>query len=531
MLLEDGGWAAVNWSDGGVTRGVFPSGVESLRSGFSSIYGLGPGSVVRWTPSGVDSVSVTGRIFDAVEFSSRGELQLAAVTSEGLRVGTVDGGLPIVAPDCRSWSRISNDFVGPVVVESRARGAVFSSLLSFMSPGAMPPACMATLMSSPFFLGAQGTTDCEPVAWRFDNLALQAWCKRSSRSYVGALEDGGASEVLDDVAVSTDARTGAFAGAWPVLRLMESSARTTPLLPTRPPSSAVTVSDEVHGFVPAEVVPAGSVGDQPYSVVLTRGGPWVERLPVKEPSAVSGRPGWAVGQLLAQADAGSSSLFAWNVDVQVQPTAVWSFPGTATAATGRELADGGALTLVATGDAVRFFDGSRSGVAFVPAPHATVTSIALAPDSLGTRFAGGYVVASGRVFRFRADNPVVWRVDELLVSDDEAVEVFFDGSRARVGLRDGSVVSLPTRVLVAPPTTARALDFEQYCQHTFVLTETGLEHLSVTSGFPVGQWSPVIGRPATPGARRGLLYTRPGSLLVFWFDGRITELRGLTCEP
>lgn len=180
---------------------------------------------------------------------------------------------------------------------------------------------------------------------------------------------------------------------------------------------------------------------------------------------------------------------------------------------------------------VRFVEPGRSGVAFVASPQATVTAIALAPDSLGARYAG-YVVASGRLFRFRADNPVVWRTDELLVSDEEAVEVFFDGPRGRVALRDGSIVSLPGRVLVAPPTSARVLDFEQQCQHTFALTEAGLEHLSVTAGNPVGQWSLVLARTAGAMYRdEGLLHAKSGGLLVFWFDGRITELKNLPCAP
>lgn len=187
---------------------------------------------------------------------------------------------------------------------------------------------------------------------------------------------------------------------------------------------------------------------------------------------------------------------------------------------------------MATGDVVRFIDPSRSGVAFVASPQATVTSIALAPDSLGARYAGGYVVASGRLYRFRADNAVVWRTDEVLVSDEEAVEVLFDGPRARVALRDGSVVALPGRVLVAPPTSARVLDFEQQCQHTFALTEAGLEHLSVTHGNPVGQWSLVFARaPGDAQQHGGLLHPKPRGLLVFWFDGRITELKDLPCGP
>jgi hypothetical protein len=141
-------------------------------------------------------------------------------------------------------------------------------------------------------------------------------------------------------------------------------------------------------------------------------------------------------------------------------------------------------------------------------------------------------VASGRVFRFRADNPVVWRTDELIVSDGEAVEVFFDGTRARVGMRDGSVVSLPSRVLVAPPTFDPAIDFEQVCENTFALTAAGLEHLSVTAAEPVGTWSPVLAHPVSKSvASRGLLHLGPNGLLVFWGDGQISELKGFSCAP
>ena len=533
LLLEDGGWASVEWPDAGVKQGAFPNGnLRSLRSGYDSIYGLGGGSVARWTPTGVEAVPVTGTVFDAVEYrDGRGQFQLAAVTDEGLRVGTVDGGLPVVAASCRSWVRVGLGSPGLEVIEANGNTFNVRTLVAPGTASATTPACMSTLVMPPFLERRAAAVRCETTTWSVEENAAFSWCK-VAEGFNGDTING-RFELLRGVVASTTNRPGQrglFASGWPVLRQVSPGGVTGPLLPVRAPRSIVTVGEEVRGFVLESAGQGAETGDSAHTVVLPVGGAWVDPvLPGLAPLAVTGRPGWVMAGL--SLDGGVSSLFRWDpASFLKQP--VWSVPGVATAAAGLEWHDGGALTLVASGDAVRFFDGNRSGVAFVPASQTTVTSMALAPDALGARYAGGYVVASGRVFRFRADNPVVWRSDELIVSDDEAVEVFFDGLRARVGMRNGGVVSLPARVTVAPPTAERVLDFEQHCQHTFALTEGGLQHLSVTAGNPVGQWSPVVSRAfgASP-ERGGLLHARSGGLLVFWFDGRVTELRSLPCTP
>ena len=155
-LLGDGGWASISWLDGGVGQGAFTSGdIGTLRSGVSSIYGLGSSNVARWTPTGVESVTITGTVIDAVEYFSFSaqQLQLAAVTSEGLRVGTIDGGLPIVAPACRGWARIGTNSSKLEVVE--ASGNNIFTVRELVAPGSFgattPPQCMAGLSMPPFF--------------------------------------------------------------------------------------------------------------------------------------------------------------------------------------------------------------------------------------------------------------------------------------------------------------------------------------------------------------------------------------------
>ena len=39
-------------------------------------------------------------------------------------------------------------------------------------------------------------------------------------------------------------------------------------------------------------------------------------------------------------------------------------------------------------------------------------------------FALGYLIASGRVFRYKADNPVVFRTDEVAIGDGKGLMVF-----------------------------------------------------------------------------------------------------------
>jgi hypothetical protein len=220
--------------------------------------------------------------------------------------------------------------------------------------------------------------------------------------------------------------------------------------------------------------------------------------------------------------------------------------------------DGGTSLLVSTGDALLAADVSHvpdGGYPFNPAgfaampelkvvasivPRATITSLwALPADpqpSHAARYAEGYLVTAGRVFRYHADNPVVWHSEELLVTPAEAVEVWGDGRRARAGYRDGTVYSLPSRVTVAPALLAGAstvVDYAQACGHSFALASDGLYHLVANASESVGQWRRVVlaTDERQPDYTKGKLHSDGTGLLVFLPFGVVERVGGFGCLP
>lgn len=195
-------------------------------------------------------------------------------------------------------------------------------------------------------------------------------------------------------------------------------------------------------------------------------------------------------------------------------------------------ADGGTLILLGRGDVIanvtlnadQLVQNSPLRNGFAPAPRLKVRAIDLAEDLLGAAYAGGYAVAGGRVFRFVADNPVVWRSTELEVGDVEAIDVWHDGLRGRAGLRDGTVVALPSRTVIAPPTSGAARAFLQVCERLFVATEDGVDVLTVDADARSGRWVHVVERS---GAAR--LHFTANVLTAFFDDGAFGELPIIDC--
>lgn len=173
-------------------------------------------------------------------------------------------------------------------------------------------------------------------------------------------------------------------------------------------------------------------------------------------------------------------------------------------------------------------------------PRANITSLwglPADPDPARTaRYAEGYLVTAGRVFRYHADNPIVWRSEELVVTAAEAVEVWSDGRRARAGFRDGAVFSLPSRVQLAPPIesgTSLVTDFAQACGHAFALTAGGLYQLVAGEGDVVGHWRkvPLVSDSAQPDYASGRLHSDGSALLVFLPHGVVEHVTGFQCLP
>lgn len=174
--------------------------------------------------------------------------------------------------------------------------------------------------------------------------------------------------------------------------------------------------------------------------------------------------------------------------------------------------------------------------ATVPQSRASITSSVLLPraDAGVQRFAEAYVVAAGRVYRVLADNPVVWRADEVLPVTAEAISVWSDGPRVRVSFRDGTIYSLPSRLPVAPPLIAGAstvVDLADACGQSFALSPKGLFQL-VSDGAPQGQWVRV-GLPQVPESElaEGKLFADAQGLLLFLPHGRVLRVDGYPCAP
>jgi len=175
----------------------------------------------------------------------------------------------------------------------------------------------------------------------------------------------------------------------------------------------------------------------------------------------------------------------------------------------------------------------------VPLPRQAIQSItALPPTSRGDGGVYqylGYVAAQGRVFRFLAFTDQVWRTDELLMSG-EAVAVWADTERARAGLRDGTVVSLPSRVVIgaALPGGLQVQQYAHLCGETFALSSAGLHRLVLRpDGGVIGAWveehrlDQALGGP--PIAAGVTLFTTPTDLVATTRDHVVARLR-LDCR-
>lgn len=176
-----------------------------------------------------------------------------------------------------------------------------------------------------------------------------------------------------------------------------------------------------------------------------------------------------------------------------------------------DLPDGGTLLVASAGDLLLSADltdrlAERGPAptlrpAVVPLTRGEITSMVITPGvTPGASHAFGYVVANGRLFRVRADNPVVWKSDELDLGSREAAAVWANGSRARVALRDGAVLSLPSRVQLAPPFAASSslLDVAELCGNTFALVTGAVFRLVSDGTEKIGRWEsvPVASSPA-----------------------------------
>ena len=256
---------------------------------------------------------------------------------------------------------------------------------------------------------------------------------------------------------------------------------------------------------------------------------------------VDGRSTWGLtvdGQVadLSQFVGGLPHILATSTSVTTLPPPPYS----AAAVT---LPDGGTEVLYSAYDQLRAGDVTASldlytppatlSVVLVPIPGIPILSFATLPppaaDGGVAPLLSGYAITPGNVFHFVAQTQSRWVEEELDVPIATPwVKVWSEGARARLGLQDGTVLSLPSKVPLSQPLPgATASDYQQLCGYTFAVSERGLYRLE--PGTPLATWvqQDALGDFVTfegselPGAR---LTRTLGQMHVLGNSGRVVSL-------
>lgn len=144
----------------------------------------------------------------------------------------------------------------------------------------------------------------------------------------------------------------------------------------------------------------------------------------------------------------------------------------------------------------------------------------------------GYAIVGANLVSVIADTLEHWRTESVPLPPVLLPrETWFQGTRGRVGMQDGSVFALPSRVRIAPPLVpgGEVVDFAQTCGQQLALTHTGLFRLETDGTSPVGQWRLIPLPPEvsmldfTEGRVHGLgndvfVFTRTGEAARVTFD-------------
>jgi hypothetical protein len=184
------------------------------------------------------------------------------------------------------------------------------------------------------------------------------------------------------------------------------------------------------------------------------------------------------------------------------------------------------------------FNAPRLSVKLIPLSRSPITSmVVMPPDTTSAKppLVLGYLLTAGRVYRFTAANQTVWRTDELLLPDGEPLQIYSDNERARVGFREGTVWSLPSRVKLAdelPSNAFPATSYVSVCGQTFVLAKDGVYRL-IPAGA-TGTWEKIelsTSLTGTTSFTDAKLHATPKKVLLFMNTGRTLELSPSICGP
>ncbi len=168
------------------------------------------------------------------------------------------------------------------------------------------------------------------------------------------------------------------------------------------------------------------------------------------------------------------------------------------------LPDGGEALLVGVGDALLAAEvgetTSKLETRVSPSARSPILGFSTFPASSLRSDDGliaGYILSESGLASFKAVSMQRWRSEPLALPDGTWLRTWTQGRAGRVGYSDGRVISLPSRVEIAPSVPGgRAFDFAQVCGHTFALTSSGLVQLVSSAAGPVGMWIPLTGAPA-----------------------------------
>lgn len=146
-------------------------------------------------------------------------------------------------------------------------------------------------------------------------------------------------------------------------------------------------------------------------------------------------------------------------------------------------------------------------------------------------YLAGYAIVGSNLVRLVADTLTRWRTEAVPLPPNLAPRsTWFQGTKGRVGLYDGAVLSLPSKVPIATALPGgEAVDFAQTCGQQLALAPDGLFRLESDTAAPIGHWvriplpSEVARLDFTDGRVHGLgnevfVFTRTGEAARLTFD-------------
>jgi hypothetical protein len=144
--------------------------------------------------------------------------------------------------------------------------------------------------------------------------------------------------------------------------------------------------------------------------------------------------------------------------------------------------------------------------AFRPILSLTAVTPSAGVDGGAAPWAEGYALTGSGLYRFVAETQLRWKSAELLAPLG-GVTLWSDGHAGRLGYGDGTVMSLPTRVVLsgALVDAGTVEQYAQLCGQTFALATSGLYRLQPAADAGLAVWAveplPTLGDRTFVGAR------------------------------